>query len=69
MLSAVENGLDVAAGPGGYAGKLRHFNHDTFTLSWPLVDFGTQHATFTIGADGKPKGFTTETLGCSGAWT
>ncbi len=63
VLSAVENGLDVAAGPGAYAGKLRHFNHDTFTLSWPLVDFGTQHATFTIGADGKPTGFTTDTLG------
>ncbi len=63
VLTAAQDGLDVAAGPGRYAGKLRHFNHDTFTLSWPLVDFGTQHATFTIAADGTPSGFTTETLG------
>jgi CubicO group peptidase (beta-lactamase class C family) len=63
VLISAQNGLAVAAGPGAYPGKLQHFDRDTFTLSWPLVDFGTQHATFTIGADGTPTGFTTETLG------
>jgi CubicO group peptidase (beta-lactamase class C family) len=63
VVRPAQDGLAIAAGPGGYAGKLRHFNHDTFLLSWPLVDFGTQEATFTIGPDGKPSGFTTQTLG------
>jgi hypothetical protein len=40
-----------------------HFSRDTFTLSWPLVDYGTQAVTFTIGPDGVPSRFTTETLG------
>lgn len=62
-LTAAGDGLAIAAGPGAYAGKLRHFSRDTFALSWPLVDFGTQDATFTIGPDGRPIGFTTETLG------
>jgi CubicO group peptidase (beta-lactamase class C family) len=63
VLSAAGEGLNIAAGPGGYAGKLRHFSRETFTLSWPLIDYGTQHVTFTIGPDGKPSGFSTETFG------
>jgi hypothetical protein len=63
VLTAAGDGLAIAAGPGRYAGKLRHFSRDTFTLSWPLIDMGTQEVTFTIGADGKPTAFTTQTLG------
>ncbi len=63
VLTAAGDGLNIAAGPGRYAGKLRHYSRDTFTLSWPLIDFGTQHVTFTIGPDGKPTGFDTQTLG------
>ncbi len=63
VLAAAGNELRIAAGPGGYAGKLRHFSRDTFTLSWPLIDMGTQPVTFTIGPDGKPTSFSAETLG------
>ena len=28
-----------------------------------MIDFGTQHVTFTVGPDGKPTGFDTQTLG------
>ena len=63
VLTPAGNGLNLAAGPAGYAGKLRHFSRDTFTLSWPLIDMGTQPVTFTIGSDGKPTGFSTETFG------
>jgi CubicO group peptidase (beta-lactamase class C family) len=63
VLTAAGDGLNIAAGPGRYAGKLRHFSRDTFTLSWPLIDYGTQDVTFTIGPDGKPTGFSTQTFG------
>jgi CubicO group peptidase (beta-lactamase class C family) len=63
VLTQVGDGLDVAAGTAGFVGKLRHFSRDTFSLTWPLIDMGNQPVTFTIGADGKPTGFSTETLG------
>ncbi len=63
VLTAAGDGLNIAGGPGRYAGKLRHYSRDTFTLSWPLIDYGTQDVTFTIGPDGKPSGFSTQTLG------
>jgi CubicO group peptidase (beta-lactamase class C family) len=62
-LTAAGDGFKVATGPGGFVGKLRHFSRDTFNLTWPLIDMGTQPVTFTIGPDGKPIGFTTLTLG------
>lgn len=55
--------LSVAAGPGKWEGKLKHFSNDTFLLSWPLINYGIQEVTFTFGPDGKPVSFTTETLG------
>ena len=63
VLTAAGDAINIAAGPGRYAGKLRHFSRDTFTLSWPLIDYGTQDVTFTIGPDGKPTGFSTLTFG------
>lgn len=55
--------LHVAAGPAGLAGTLTHISRDTFALTWPLVNYGNQQATFTIGPDGVPTQFTTQTLG------
>ena len=63
VLTAAGDGLNVKTGPGGFAGKLRHNSRDTFNLTWPLIDMGTQPVTFTIGPDGKPTDFTTLTLG------
>ena len=63
VLTAAGDGINIAAGPGRYAGKLRHYSRDTFTLSWPLIDYGTQDVTFTIGPHGKPTGFSTQTFG------
>lgn len=63
VLTTAGDELNVAAGTAGYVGKLRHFSRDTFNLTWPLIDMGTQPVTFTIGPDGKPTELTTETLG------
>jgi CubicO group peptidase (beta-lactamase class C family) len=63
VLTPAGDELKIGAGPVGYAGRLRHFSRDTFTLSWPLINYGTQDVTFTIGPDGTPTGFITETLG------
>jgi hypothetical protein len=62
-LTAAGDGFNVTTGPGGFTGKLRHYGRDTFNLTWPLIDMGTQPVTFTIGPDGKPTDFTTLTLG------
>jgi CubicO group peptidase (beta-lactamase class C family) len=63
VLTANGDGLDVATGSPDFGGKLRHFSRDTFNLTWPLIDMGTQPVTFTIGPDGRPTGFSTLTLG------
>jgi CubicO group peptidase (beta-lactamase class C family) len=58
-----EGALSVAAGPAQYPGSLTHVNYDTFHLRWPIVISGPDETTFTIGPDGKVRGFTTETIG------
>jgi CubicO group peptidase (beta-lactamase class C family) len=55
--------LAVAAGPGGLRGSMTHLSRDTFTLTWPWVNYGNQETTFTIGPDGRAASFTAETLG------
>jgi hypothetical protein len=63
VTSAGEGNLHIAAGPARLAGTLRHVSRDTFALTWPLVNYGNQEVTFTIGPDGVPTRFTTESLG------
>lgn len=63
VVSAAADRLDIAAGPSRYPGTLNHFSRDTFNLTWPLVDYGSQPVTFTIGPDGTATEFTTLTLG------
>lgn len=58
-----DGSLSVAAGPGRWEGKLKHFSNDTFLLTWPLINYGVQEITFTLGPDGKALSFSTETLG------
>ncbi|MFV0341160.1 MAG: serine hydrolase [Parachlamydiaceae bacterium] len=55
--------LKLFAGPGGYPGTLEPFGNDTFILSWPSINAGTQTITFTFDPEGNPLFFTTETLG------
>jgi len=61
----IQNGDDllIKAGPAPYPGKLRPWAHDTFILSWPIVNAGFQEVTFTIGSSGEAASFSTETLG------
>lgn len=63
MTQQADGTLSVAAGPGKWEGKLKHFSNDTFLLTWPLINYGVQEITFTLGPDGKALSFSTETLG------
>jgi hypothetical protein len=60
---AKDNKLTIEAGPDKWPGTLTHWSNDTFVLSWPLVNQGSQKATFTFGPNGNAIGFDTETLG------
>lgn len=55
--------LKAFAGPGGYPGNLEPFGNNTFLLSWPSINAGTQTLTFTLDPEGNPQSFETETLG------
>jgi len=57
------DGLRLEAGPAAYPGTLAHVSRDTFALSWPSVDAGSQQLTFTVGPDGQASQFDTQTLG------
>jgi len=60
----VENDeLVLQAGPAQYPGKLKYWSNDTFQLSWPILNMGTQEVTFTFGPDGKATQLQTETFG------
>ena len=43
--------------------ELVHVSRDTFRLSWPALDAGSQQITFTVGPDGQASQIDTETLG------
>jgi CubicO group peptidase (beta-lactamase class C family) len=55
--------LLIKAGPAEYPGKLRHQAYDTFILTWPHINAGSQEVTFAIDMSGKAASFSTETLG------
>lgn len=55
--------LFIKAGPAEYPGKLRHQTYDTFILTWPHINAGSQKVTFAIGSSGKAESFITEALG------
>lgn len=55
--------LIVEAGPNYWKGTLTHWSNNTFLLSWPIVNQGTEFVTFTFGPKGRAIEFSTETLG------
>lgn len=55
--------LSLLAGPAAYPGTLQHMGYDTFLLTWPTVTTTGEQVVFTIGPDGVPLGFETESIG------
>ncbi len=63
IVSEKEGGLVLEAGPDHWEGVLEHWSNNTFVLSWPVINQGNEHVTFTFGPEGKAQEMSTETLG------
>lgn len=60
---AENNQLFALVGPAQYKGTLKHDSGNTYLLSWPAINSGSERVTFVIGPDGKAFQIETETLG------
>lgn len=58
-----QGALVLEAGPARWQGTMTLWSNDTFLLSWPVVNSGSELVTFTFGPEGKPLQLITETLG------
>lgn len=63
VITPVGQQLAFKAGPAEHTGRLIPWSNDTFLLSWPSIDAGSEFITFVFGPENKPVSFQTETLG------